>query len=201
MHSQLLSLFASTLFANTLFGNTLFGITLLFAASTPTLVAQLEVHGIKKLAELIVHTKSVLREQPAATGADLWHMMVAHLRLGQAHEARRLLLHYPDSKQPEFVLAAFATLQRTTGEDLLDSTRRRTLERATAKQPCRSTGGTASHSSMRTRNAANTNASPRPACWRWKARRGNPAAATTVRFRVVGSCWCQPLPMRRYCNP
>tara|TARA_R110002096_G_scaffold55520_4_gene142381 strand:- start:450 stop:1718 length:1269 start_codon:yes stop_codon:yes gene_type:complete len=130
MHSQLLSLFASTLFANTLFGNTLFGITLLFAASTPTLVAQLEVHGIKKLAELVVHTKSVLREQPAATGADLWHMMVAHLRLGQAHEARRLLLHYPDSKQPEFVLAAFATLQRTTGEDLLDSTRRRTLERA-----------------------------------------------------------------------
>ncbi len=103
---------------------------IVFAAASTALSAQLTIHGSEELAQLARHTKSVLREQPAKTSADLWHMMVAHLRLGQPHEARALLTQHQGSEQPEFLLAAFATLQRTTGESLLSSARRRTLERA-----------------------------------------------------------------------
>lgn len=104
-----------------------------FAAPATALSAQLEIHGSDELAELARHTKTVLREQRATNSTDLWHMMVAHLRLGQLVQARTLLTQHQGSEQPELILAAFATLRRTTGEHLLTSARRRTLEQALSK--------------------------------------------------------------------
>lgn len=106
---------------------------LVFATPVTTLSAQLKVHGSDELAQLARHTQTVLREQRAANGADLWHMMVAHLRLGQPAQAQTLLAQHQGSEQPALILAAFATLRRTTGEDLLTSARRRTLECALRK--------------------------------------------------------------------
>ncbi|MFT4512923.1 MAG: hypothetical protein ACI89X_001571 [Planctomycetota bacterium] len=106
---------------------------IVFAAPVTTALAQLEIHGSDKLAQLARHTRSVLHEQTTKNSADLWHMMVAHLRLGQPHQARRLLSQHQGCEQPELILAAFATLQRTTGAHLLSSARRRTLERALKK--------------------------------------------------------------------
>lgn len=102
------------------------------AASSAALSAQLTVDGSEQLAQLAQHTKSVLQGQSATTSGDLFHMVVAHLRLGQIHDAGALLTQHQGSNQPELILAAFATLQRTTGKNLLPIAQRRSLERSLA---------------------------------------------------------------------
>jgi len=99
------------------------------AASSTALSAQLTIHGSEQLAQLAQYTRSVLHGQSATTSYDLFHMVVAHLRLGQLHDARALLTQHQGSKRPELILAAFATLQRTTGANRLAPAQRRSLER------------------------------------------------------------------------
>lgn len=93
-----------------------------------SLLAQLEIHGMDELARLAEHTRVVLRGKVPKTGEDLWHMMAAHLRLGAPQAAKALLTAHTGSQQPEFLLAAFATMRRTTGEELLPAVRLRALE-------------------------------------------------------------------------
>lgn len=98
-----------------------------------SVTAQLQVCGSHELNELAAHTRRVLADQEATNGYELWRFVAAHLRLGDVARARSLLRNHDLTTEPELVLAAFATLQRTTGEQVLTEPRQTALAAALHK--------------------------------------------------------------------